>query len=158
MGGEPGGTSASIHGLGYLFTALRRQGLIADELVLQLATFLGSLDLFLELIVLTPRTLTAYQVRHGGKQGTDNPELSRIHSGESFHFASHFYSARGLKYLALSPAAPSSVMGLEAPRMQLLRAGPPLRVRRAREHERGLLLSPKVRPRRECRAPARLAA
>ena len=26
-------------------------------------------------------TLTANQVRHGGKQGTDNPELSRIHSG-----------------------------------------------------------------------------
>jgi hypothetical protein len=26
---EPGGTSVSTHGLGYLFTALRRQGLIA---------------------------------------------------------------------------------------------------------------------------------
>ena len=37
MGGEPCGTSASIHGLGYLFSALRREGLIADELVLQLA-------------------------------------------------------------------------------------------------------------------------
>jgi hypothetical protein len=73
-------TSVPIHGLGYLLTALRRQGLIADELVLQLATFLRSLDLFLELIVLAPRTLTANQVRHGGKQGTDNPELSRIHS------------------------------------------------------------------------------
>jgi hypothetical protein len=59
VGGEPGGTSASIHGLGYLFSALRREGLIADELVLQLATFLGSLDLFLELTVRTvPRTLT----------------------------------------------------------------------------------------------------
>ena len=46
---EPGGTSGSIHGLGYLFGALRREGLIADELVLQLATFLRSLDLFLEL-------------------------------------------------------------------------------------------------------------
>jgi hypothetical protein len=80
VGGEPGGTSGSIHGLGYLFSALRREGLIADELVLQLATFLRSLDLFLELIVLAPRTLTANQVRHGGKQGTDNPELSRIHS------------------------------------------------------------------------------
>ena len=67
--------------IGDLFTALRPQGLIADELVLQLATFLRSLDLFLELIVLTPGTLTANQVRHGGKQGTDNPELSRIHSG-----------------------------------------------------------------------------
>jgi hypothetical protein len=51
VSGEPGGTSASIHGLGYLFSALRREGLIADELVLQLATFLGSLDLFLELTV-----------------------------------------------------------------------------------------------------------
>src|SRR5262249_50419595 len=57
VGGEPGGTSASIHGLGYLFSALRREGLIADELVLQLATFLRSLDLFLELTVRTvPRT------------------------------------------------------------------------------------------------------
>src|SRR4029450_8003348 len=62
------------------FAALRHEGLIADELVLQLATFLRSLDLFLELIVLAPRTLTANQVRHGGKQGTHNPELSRIHS------------------------------------------------------------------------------
>jgi len=78
-GREPGSTSGSRHGAGDLFTALRRQGLIADELVLQLATFLRSLGLFLELIVLAPRTLTAYQVRHGGKQGTDNPELSRIH-------------------------------------------------------------------------------
>ena len=77
---ETGSTSGSTHGLGYLFTALRRQELIADELVLQLTTFLRSLDLFLELIVLTPRTLTANQVRHGGKQGTDNPDLSRIHS------------------------------------------------------------------------------
>ena len=82
MGGEPGGTSGSIHGLGYLFSALRREGLIADELVLQLATFLRSLDLFLELTVRTvPRTLTTNQVRRGGKQGTDGPELSRIHSG-----------------------------------------------------------------------------
>ena len=78
--GEPGGTSGLTHGLGYLFTAFRRQGLIADELVLQLTTLLRSLDLFLELIVLTPGTLTANQVWHGGKQGTDNPELSRIHS------------------------------------------------------------------------------
>jgi hypothetical protein len=60
VGGEPGGTPGSIHGLGYLFSALRREGLIADELVLQLATFLRSLDLFLELTVRTvPRTLTA---------------------------------------------------------------------------------------------------
>ena len=72
-------TSVSIHGLGYLLTALRRQGLIPDELVLQLATFLRSHDLFLELRVRTPRTLTANQVRQGGKQGTDGCERSRIH-------------------------------------------------------------------------------
>jgi hypothetical protein len=60
MGGaEPGGTSAPIHGLRYLFSALRCEGLIAEELVLQLPTFLRSLDLFLELTVWTlPRTLT----------------------------------------------------------------------------------------------------
>src|SRR5204862_6863118 len=51
-GREPGSTSSSLHGVGDLFTALRREGLIADELVLQLATLLRSLDLFLELIVL----------------------------------------------------------------------------------------------------------
>jgi hypothetical protein len=81
VGREPGDTSGSIHGLGYLFSALRREGLIADELVLQLATLLRSLDLFLELTVRTvPRTLTTNQVRRGGKQGTYDPELSRIHS------------------------------------------------------------------------------
>jgi hypothetical protein len=32
------------------------------------------------LIVLTLGTLTASQVRHGGKQGTHNPKLSCIHS------------------------------------------------------------------------------
>jgi hypothetical protein len=81
VGGKPGRTSAPIHRLGYLFSALRREGLIADELVLQLATFLGSLDLFLELTVRTvPRALTTNQVRRGSKQGTDGPELSRIHS------------------------------------------------------------------------------
>src|SRR5262249_26653225 len=63
-----------------LFSALRRQGLTANKLVLQLTTFLRSLDLFLELIVLTTSTLTANQVRHGGKQGTHNPELLCIHS------------------------------------------------------------------------------
>ena len=47
-GREPGSTSGSLHGVGDLFTALRRQELIADELVLQLATFLRSLDLFLD--------------------------------------------------------------------------------------------------------------
>ncbi len=57
--GSSSGTSVSIHGLGYLLTPLRRQGLIPDELVLQLATFLRSHDLFLELRVRTPRTLTA---------------------------------------------------------------------------------------------------
>jgi hypothetical protein len=72
-------TSVSIHGLGYLFTALRRQGLIPDELVLQLAAFLRSHDLFLELRVRTPRTLTANQARQGGKQDTDGRERSRIH-------------------------------------------------------------------------------
>ena len=86
--GEPGGTSGSTHGLGYLITAFRRQRLIADELFLQLTTFLRSLDLFLELIVLTPGTLTANQVWHGGKQGTDNPELSRIHSSACLVLAS----------------------------------------------------------------------
>jgi hypothetical protein len=81
VGGEPGGTSTPVHGLRYLFSAFRREGLIADELVLQLATFLGSLDLFLELTVrAVPRTLTTNQVRSDGKQGTDGPELSHIHS------------------------------------------------------------------------------
>jgi hypothetical protein len=72
-------TSFSMHGLGYLLTALRRQRLIPDELVLQVATFLRSHDLFLELRVRTPRTLTANQVRQGGKQGTDGREHSGIH-------------------------------------------------------------------------------
>jgi hypothetical protein len=96
--GEPGGTSGSTHGLGYLFTAFRRQGLIADELVLQLTTFLRSLDLFLELIVLTPGTLTANQVRHGGKQGTDNPELSRIHSSACLVLAPRETSGLKINY------------------------------------------------------------
>jgi|SRR6266508_1636253 len=72
--GKPHGTSGSIQGLGYLLTALRRQRLASDKLVLQLATFLRSHDLFLELSVRTPRTprtLTANQVRHSGKQSTD---------------------------------------------------------------------------------------
>ena len=67
MGGEPCGTSASIHGLGYLFSALRREGLIADELVLQLATFLRSLDLFLELRVLAPRTCALHSSDYAGR-------------------------------------------------------------------------------------------
>jgi hypothetical protein len=68
-------TSGSIQGLGYLLTALRRQRLASDKLVLQLATFLRSHDLFLELSIRTPRTprtLTANQVRHSGKQSTDD--------------------------------------------------------------------------------------
>jgi hypothetical protein len=72
--GKPHSTSGSIQGLGYLLTALRRQRLASDKLVLQLATFLRSHDLFLELSVRTPwtpRTLTANQVRHSGKQSTD---------------------------------------------------------------------------------------
>jgi hypothetical protein len=72
-------TSVSIHGPGDVLTALRRQGLIPDEPVLQLATFLRSHDLFLELRVRTPRTLTANQARQGGKQGTDGRWRSRIH-------------------------------------------------------------------------------
>ena len=39
---EAGITSGNLQGIGDLFTALRRQGLIADELVLQLTTFLRS--------------------------------------------------------------------------------------------------------------------
>src|SRR5262249_20053930 len=53
-------------------------------------------DLFLELIVLTSRTLTAKQVRHGGKQDTDNPELSWIHRGSGAAIALRlFKEARG---------------------------------------------------------------
>ena len=82
LGREPGGTSGWIHGLGYLCSAFRREGLISDELSLQLSTFLRSLDLLLELRVRTvpPRSLTPKQPRRGGKQGTDGPELSRFHS------------------------------------------------------------------------------
>src|SRR5262249_30534917 len=58
----------------------------------------------------------------------------------------------------VASAAPSSVMGLGAPPMRLLRAGLPLSARPAREHGRRVLLLPQVRTGRECRAPARLAA
>jgi hypothetical protein len=68
---EPGSTAGYLQGIGDFFTALRRQRLASDKVVLQLATFLRSHDLFLELSVRTPRTLTANQVRHGGKQSTD---------------------------------------------------------------------------------------
>ena len=83
VAGEAGGTSGWTHGLGYLCSAFRREGLIPDELSLQLSTFLRSLDLFLELRVRTvpPRSLTTNQPRRGGKQCTDGPELSRFHFG-----------------------------------------------------------------------------
>src|SRR5258708_33667033 len=77
--GKARSTSGSIQGLGYLLTALRRQGLIPNELVLQLATFPRSHDLFLELSVRTPQTLTANQARQGGKPRTDGCQRSRIH-------------------------------------------------------------------------------
>ena len=82
VAGEAGGTSGWIHGLGYLCSTLRREWLIAHELILQLSTFLRSLDLFLELRTRTAprRRLTTNQPRRGGKQCTDGPELSRFHS------------------------------------------------------------------------------
>ena len=43
VAGEAGGTSGWTHGLGYLCSAFRREGLIPDELSLQLSTFLRSL-------------------------------------------------------------------------------------------------------------------
>ena len=92
-GWEPGSTPGPFHGVSDLFTALSRQGLIADELLLQLATFLRSPDLFLELIVLTSRTLTAKQVRHDGKQDTDNPELSWSGSGACEGLSAHAISS-----------------------------------------------------------------
>jgi hypothetical protein len=42
VAGEPSGTSGWVHGLGYLCSALRRDGLTADELILQLSTLLRS--------------------------------------------------------------------------------------------------------------------
>jgi hypothetical protein len=75
VAGEAGGTSCWFHGLRYLCSALRGEGLIADELVLQRSTFLGSLDLFLELRARTflRSRLTRDQPRRDGKQGTDGP-------------------------------------------------------------------------------------
>jgi hypothetical protein len=103
-GWEPGSTPGSFHGVSDLFPALSRQRLIADELLLQLATFLRSPDLFLELIVLTSRTLTAKQVRHDGKQDTDNPELSWSGSGACEGLRAHAIPAagRGKHYLAIA--------------------------------------------------------
>jgi hypothetical protein len=95
--GKPHRTSGSIQGLGYLLTALRRQRLASDKLVLQPATFLRSHDLFLELSIRTPRTprtLTANQVRHSGKQSTDDRQLSRIHSSACPIFTSPLRSLR----------------------------------------------------------------
>jgi hypothetical protein len=109
-GRKPGSTSGSRHGVGDLFTALRRQGLTADELVLQLTTFLRSLDLFLELIVLTPGTLTANQVRHGGKQGTDNPELSRIHSSACLVLAPRETSGLKINYFFQTRKMPHQML------------------------------------------------
>ena len=81
VAGESGGTSRWNHGLCYLFSALGRDGLIPDELSLQLSTFLRSLDLFFKLRIRTiPHSLTTHQPRHGGKQDKHGPELSRAHS------------------------------------------------------------------------------
>jgi hypothetical protein len=51
VAGESGGTSRWSHGLGYLFSALRRDGLIPDKLSLNLSALLRSLNLFLKLRV-----------------------------------------------------------------------------------------------------------
>jgi hypothetical protein len=86
VAGESGGTSRWSHGLCYLFSALRRDGLIPDKLSLNLPTLLRSLNLFLKLGVWTvPHSLTTYQPRHGGKQDKHGPELSRFHSSTSVH-------------------------------------------------------------------------
>ena len=71
VAGEFGGTSRWSHGLGYLFSALRRDGLIPDKLSLHLSALLRSLNLFLKLRVWTvPHSLTTNQPRHNGKQDT----------------------------------------------------------------------------------------
>src|SRR4051812_36256024 len=68
---QPSGTSGWIHSLGYLCSALRRDGLTADELILQLSTFLRSGELFLKLRTRTLRRmrsrLAADQPRRGGE-------------------------------------------------------------------------------------------
>src|SRR5262249_56225448 len=56
----------------------------------------------------------------------------------------------------VASAAPSSVMGLGAPPMRLLRAGLPLGARRPRGPERRLLLSPKLHPPPHSPPPATL--
>ena len=86
VAGESGGTSHWSHGLGYLFSALRRDGLIPDKLSLNLSTLLRSLNLFLKLRVWTvPHSLTTNQPRHSGKQDKHGPELSRFHSSTGIH-------------------------------------------------------------------------
>ena len=75
-----------IHRLGYLFSAPGREGLIADELVLQLATFLRSLDLFLELTVPDcpanshNRSGSAWRKQACLKSLTGTPEVSYRHA------------------------------------------------------------------------------
>jgi hypothetical protein len=86
VAGESGGTSHWSHGLGYLFSALRRDGLIPYKLSLNLSTLLRSLNLFLKLRIWTvPHSLTTYQPRHSGKQDKHGPELSRFHSSTGIH-------------------------------------------------------------------------
>jgi hypothetical protein len=51
VAGESGGTSRWSHGLGYLFSARRRDGLIPDKLSLKLSALLRPLNLFLKLRV-----------------------------------------------------------------------------------------------------------
>ena len=83
VAGESGGTSHWSHGLGYLFSALRRDGVIPDKLSLNLSALLRSLNLFLKLRVwAVPHSLTT---RHGGKQDKHGPELSRFHSSTGIH-------------------------------------------------------------------------
>jgi hypothetical protein len=52
------------------------------------------------MIVLAPRALTANQVPHGGKQDTDNPEHSPIHSNTCPALTSlpRSFSAQRLKH------------------------------------------------------------
>jgi hypothetical protein len=79
VGEKPEGTRASSHSFGYICSALRREGLAADKVILKASTFLRSLNLFLELRIWTvPRSLAADQPGRTGEQGTDGPELSEF--------------------------------------------------------------------------------
>ena len=69
-----GGTSRLVHDLGYLANALRSHCLLADQLVLHLPTFLGALDLPLELFV---GTVLQTASRPGGYSGYGCNEPSR---------------------------------------------------------------------------------